>query len=203
MAYDKDSIITILNYARDNGPTKAAKFFGIQYSTIRRWNNKYNVYEVQEMREFSDEKKIEILTYANQYGLISAMREYDLDVSTMRAWNKEFKIYQQTGRKKNATHQKKMERYSEEFILEVLNFVKKEGVSKAMRKYDLPDSTIRAWNKKYQVYTPRKARKFSDALKKLIVKYAHAYSVPEAVKKYDVTNDQIKDWTQKFSEKEL
>ena len=202
MAYDKDSIITILNYARDNGPTKAAKVFGIQYSTIRRWNNKYNVYEVQEMREFSDEKKIEILTYANQYGLISAMREYDLDVSTMRAWNKEFKIYQQTGRKKNATHQKKMERYSEEFILEVLNFVKKEGVSKAMRKYDLPDSTIRAWNKKYQVYTPRKARNFSDAQKKLIVKYAQTHSVSNATKKYNVTNDQIKDWSRKFSEKE-
>ncbi len=203
MAYDIDFIMTVLNYARDNGPTGAAKFFGIQYSTIRRWNDKYKVYDVQEMRKFSDAEKIEILTYANQHGLTSAMREYNLDVSTMRVWNKEFKIYQQTGRKKDATHQKKMERYSKEFILTVLNFVKKEGASKAMDKYNIPDSTIRAWNKKYQVYTPRKARKFSDAQKKLIVKYAHAYSVPEAVKKYDVTNDQIKDWTQKFSEKEL
>lgn len=203
MAYNIDFIITVLSYARDNGPTKAAKFFGIQYSTIRRWNNKYKVYDVQEMREFSDAEKIEILTYANQHGLTSARREYDLDIYTIYAWNKKFKIYQQTGRKKNATHQKKMERYSEEFILAVLNFVKKEGVSKAMRKYDLPDSTIRAWNKKYQVYTPRKARNFSDAQKKLIVKYAHAYSVSDATKKYDVTNDQIKDWAQKFSEKEL
>lgn len=202
MAYDIDFIITVLSYARDNGSTKAAESFDIQYSTIRRWNNKYKVYDVQEMREFPDAKKVEILTYANQHSLTSAMREYDLDASTMRAWNKKFKIYQQTGRKKNATHQKKMERYSEEFILAVLNFVKKEGISKAMRKYDLPDSTIRAWNKKYQVYTPRKARNFSDAQKKLIVKYAQTHSVSNATKKYNVTNDQIKDWSRKFSEKE-
>lgn len=203
MAYDTDFIITVLNYARDNGPTRAAKFFDIQYSTIRRWNNKYKIYEVQEMREFSDTEKIEILTYANQHGLSSAMREYNLDVSTMRVWNKKFKIYQQTGRKKDATHQKETERQSKEFILEVLNFVKKEGISKAMRKYNLPDSTIRMWNKKYKVYTPRKARNFSDAQKKMIVKYAQTHSVPGAVKQYSVTNDQIKDWTQKFSEKEL
>lgn len=201
--YVPDFIMYVLEYARDYGTTVAARHFQLQSSTIMRWNNKYSVYQTRIMRRFSDKQKIEILKYASEQGLSSAMREYGVDVAVIQKWNKKLNIYQQTGQRKNATHKKQLERASEDFILEVLHFVKKYGVSKAVREYGVPDSTIRAWNKKYQIYTPRLARKFSDAQKRLMVKYAAMHTVAQAAKQYDVTGDQIKDWVQKFSEKEL
>ncbi len=195
--------MTVLNYAKDNGSTKAAKHFNMQHSTIRRWNEKYHVYEIQEMRKFSEQQKVEILKYANQHGLSSAMREFNVDIHTIRQWNQKLNIYQNTGRRKNTTHEKHLMRQSEDFKLEVLNFAKEHGVSKTMRKYNLPDSTIREWNKVYKIYTPRKARSFSEAEKKLIIKYAEKHSVPDAAREYSVTGDQIRQWAQKIYQKKL
>lgn len=203
MAYSPEFIMSVLHYAKANGPTKAATYFGIQYSTIRRWNEKYNIYTPQHMREFSEQQKIEILEYANKHGLTSAMREYDIDLSTMRTWNERLGLYQQTGRRNNTTHKKQLTHQSTEFKLAVLNFVKKHGLSKTISKYDLPYSTIREWNKVYKIYTPRKARVFSEAEKKLIIKYAENHSVPRAAREYNVTGDQIRKWAQKIYQKKL
>lgn len=194
MKYTTDFITSVLQYAKDNGSTKAAKHFQIQYSTIRRWNEKYNIYIPQRIREFSEQQKIEILKYANEHGLTSAMREYDIDISTMRTWNEKLGIYQQTGRRKEATHKKTLTHECKEFKLTVLAFAKEHGISKTARKYKLPYSTIRSWNNIYKVYTTRKKRKFSDAQKKIIVKYATENTISAAAHIYNVSCDQIQQW---------
>ena len=203
MKYSLDFIMDVLKYAKDNGSTRAARHFDIQHSTIKRWNDRYHVYEAQENRKFSEQQKTEILVYANEHGLSSAMREYNVDVATIREWNEKRGIYQQTGRRKDATHKKQTVHQSEKFKLEVLNFVKQHGISKAMRKYNLPDSTIRSWNKQYKVYVPRKARCFSEAEKRLIVKFAEEHSVTKAAHDYSVTTEQIRNWAQKICQKKL
>lgn len=203
MKYEEDFIMSVLEYAKTEGPIKAAKHFQLQYSTIRRWNDKRNVYDRQENRRFSEKEKIKILEYANIHGLSTTTSIFDVDAYTIYKWNETLKIYNPTGRKKNTTRKKQSGRANKEFKLEVLNFVKEKGMAEAMQKYDIPDSTIRSWNKVYNVYTPRKARNFSDSQKKLIIKYAEEHSVPQAASQYDVTSEQIRDWAQKLMQKKL
>lgn len=203
MAYSEDFITSVLIYAKEHGSTVAAKHFKLQHSTINRWNNTRNVYPTQTMRKFSDAEKVEILKYANEHGLTAVLREYDIESSTIYEWNKVFNFYQSTGRRKNATHKKQYTHENDEYKLEVLNFVKTEGMSKAVRKYGVPDSTIRSWNKQFKVYVPRKARAFTDAEKKLIIKLAEEKTVPEAARQSNVSADQIKKWALKIFQKKL
>ena len=203
MAYNKEDIMAILQYAKQYGPVHAAKKFNVASSTILRWNHKYKVYTMQTMREFSEHDKTTILKYAQKHGLSAAMRKYNIDMSTMRKWNEALNIYQATGRRPKATFKKRMVRPPEEFKLEVLRFAKQYGVSAAIRKYNLPDSTIRSWNDKYKIYQTRKIRTFSQGQKNLIIKYALGHSFAMAAKKFDVTSEQVKIWAQKADAEKL
>ena len=84
-----------------------------------------------------------------------------------------------------------------------LRFTKQYGVSAAIRKYNLPDSTIRSWNNKYKIYQTRKIRTFSQGQKNLIIKYALSHSFAMAAKKFDVTSEQVKIWAQKADAEKL
>jgi transposase-like protein len=147
-----------------------------------------------ELRTFTDEEKIKILKYANKYGMTSAMRKYNVDVATQRAWNKKFNIYKKTGRRTKATYKKKHKHYDTEYKMEVLLFTKQYGISKAVRKYNLPTSTIKSWNAELKVYTPRKHRTFTESKKTEIIQFAAATSVAEAAKKYNLSSGYINNW---------
>ena len=160
MKYTKEYKIAVLNWAKENGTTIAARHFKLQSSTIIRWNKKYYIYQIQPMRSFTEEQKAEILTHAENYGLTNAMRFYNVDTATIQDWNKTRGIY--TGKKDKAQDKKKREVVSEEKILEILNFAKTNGASAAIKKYNVPQSTLQNWNKKYNVYETRQATKYSD-----------------------------------------
>lgn len=76
----------ILEYARDHGPTVAARTFNIAMSTIRLWNDKLNVYKPRKHRTFTDEQKSKIIAYANTHGIAAAAREFQLIGSQIRDW---------------------------------------------------------------------------------------------------------------------
>lgn len=186
--------LSVLEYAKEFGVVKASKDYGLPTKTILRWNDIFHIYEKQVMRTFSDETKKEVLEYANNYGLTSAMREYDIDTAIILTWNKIFKIYQGTGRRKNATHQKKFEIAPVEKQLEILKFAKEHGPSKAIRKYNVPMSSLRNWNKELKVYPVRKPRTFTPQQKQQIVHYAMTESVPQAACMFNVYSSQIYTW---------
>ncbi len=76
----------ILEYARDHGPTAAAREFNIAASTIRLWNNVFKVYKTRCHRTFSDEQKSEIIAMAEQFGIPHAAREFGVAGSQISDW---------------------------------------------------------------------------------------------------------------------
>jgi transposase-like protein len=197
MAYPKEFQIAALEHVKKVGTIQAAIDFGVDPKTILRWNREHHIYKKQEMRKFTEEQKREILTYANEHSLTSAMREYNLDIYTILKWNEKLNIYKPTGHRAEATHKKKYEVPTNEKKQEVLDFVKKHGISKAVRAFNIPSSTIQTWNKKEQVYKARKHRTFTEAQKALIIEQAKKTSVSEAAKKYNLYNHQIHNWIKK------
>ena len=202
MAYSDAYKIAVLKDAKKFGTIYAAKKHKLPPKTLLRWNDKFKVYEKQHMRKFTDEEKIKILEYANQYGMTSAQREFDIDVATQRSWNTIFKIYKKEGRRENATHVKKFERATLEFKKEVLNFAKQYGISKAVRKYNVPASSLQNWNRDLKVYAIRQFRKFTEEKKAEIMQYATETSLAEAAKKYDVGSSYIKKWIKDAEQKQ-
>lgn len=196
MAHTIEFKINALNHAKSIGSIpQAAKLFGVDSRTLYRWNNLYHICQIQQMREFTDEEKKKILEYANQHGLTSAMREHNIDIATILSWNRKFKIYINTGsRHTGATHTKTYTRNTTEYKLEVLNFAKQYGVSKAIRKYNIPSATIQYWNADLKVYPVRKARTFTPEQKENIIQYANNTSITEAAKKFHLYGHQIQRW---------
>ena len=78
--------------------------------------------------------------------------------------------------------------------MEVLLFTKQYGISRAVRKYNLPASTIHSWNKELKVYAPRHRRTFSEDKKAEIIQFATETSVADAAKKYNLGSNYIKQW---------
>ena len=194
MKYTEEYKIAVLNWAKENGTTIAARHFKLQSSTIIRWNKKYNIYQMQPMRSFTEEQKVEILMYAETCGLTNAMRLYKVDTATIQDWNKTRAIY--TGKKDKAQNKKKRKIVSEDKILEILNFAKTNGASAAIQKYNVPQSTLQNWNKKYKVYETRQATKYSDETKQMITDFAQRYSIAEAARKFALPGHLIKKWLQ-------
>lgn len=201
MRYTEEFKLRVLEEAKDHGTVVVAKRYGLPSKTVLRWNNLYHVYEKQIMRAFTDDQKREILTYANEYGMTSAMREYNIDVSTLQNWNKKFKIYQPSGRRSNAIHVTDFKHASTEKKLEVLNFAKIHGRSKAVRKFNVPHSTIHVWNKELHVYPVRRRRDFSLEQKQEILRYAIETSVAEAAAKFNLYSNQIHIWAKDLGKK--
>lgn len=194
MAYSFETIMAILEHAKENGPVAAATMYGVAASTVIRWNKKYNIYETQEMRFFSVAEKIKILEHAQEHGLMATKKEFDVAIATMNNWNKEFNIYVKGIKDRIKKPKTEHKRQSKEFIIEVLNYAKEHGASDAVDKYNVPHSTLNMWNKKYNVYKTRQARVFTDAQKQNIVEYAQTHSPAEAAKVFKVTSYQIKQW---------
>ncbi len=194
LRYSEAYKIATLEGAKRFGIVKASEDFKVPTKTISRWNKEYRIYTVQKMRFFTDEQKKEILTYANQHGLTSTMREYNIAIHTMLKWNRTFKIYENTGRRTDATHLKKHTRNDKKYKLEVLNFAKRYGISKAIKKYNIPSATLQYWNAELKVYTVRKTRTFTPEQKAKIIQEANETSVADAAKKHKLYGHQIKTW---------
>ena len=197
MAYSKAYKLMILNWAKEHGTTIAARHFRLPSSTIVRWNREYGVYAMQKMRQYTQEEKIEILTYAQKYGLSSAMYTYRVNLATMRSWNSTLKIY--TGYRKRDVRGpgKEYSRESEEFKKMVLEYVKRHGPSSAVRKYNVPLSTISLWNSVYKIYTVRPRRVFSQQFKQKVIDYSHENSIAAAAKQFSIPGFVIKSWAEK------
>ncbi len=194
MAYTIYEKIEILSWAKDFGTIEAAKKFGIASSTVVRWNRKYKVYETQKMSILPTEKKIEILTFARDNGITNAMHKYDVSLSAMHKWNRTLKIYSNSGRFETQGTKKRYCRETLKLKLEVLLYAKEHGPVAASRKYDIAQSTIAHWNKKYKVYQTRQPRTFSDLQKKEILDWAMTNGFASAAHEFAVTSDQIKQW---------
>ncbi len=192
--YSETLKIDILKYARDYGTIAAARYFGVQSSTIVRWNRKYKIYETQTMRIFSVEQKIEILNYANDHGLINAMNHYNVDTATLQKWNKKLKIYRSHGTRHSNTSNKLDTRESTELKIRVLEYARDYGPSAAARTFNVAASTIRLWNNKFKIYQTRKHRTFSDEQKTEIIAYADTHGIANAARKFNLIGSQIQDW---------
>lgn len=196
MRYSYAEKMAILEYARDNGMLKAARDFSVSSSTIVRWNRKYKIYETVEMRDFSIELRTEILQYAQKYGLTNAMRKYSIAIHTMQQWNKTLNIYKQTGRKKGVPQKQQTKRATEEYKRHVLEYAAQHGPTAACEHFDVPESTLRNWNKKLNVYQTRPLRQFTDEEKAQIITFAEMYGKAAAEREFHVTSWQILTWIQ-------
>ena len=78
--------IAVLKYAREFGPSAAAREYNIAASTIRLWNNTYRIYETRKHRTFSPEQKREIIDCANTDGIATATRKYNVIGSQIQDW---------------------------------------------------------------------------------------------------------------------
>ena len=78
--------LTVLEYARDHGPSAASRVYGIATSTIRLWNNEFNVYKPRKHRTFSDKQKSEIIEYADEHGIAAAAHKFNLIGSQIQDW---------------------------------------------------------------------------------------------------------------------
>lgn len=192
--YSEAYKLDVLNRAKLVGTIRAAEEFKLPPKTVLRWNDIYHVYKKQKMRYFTDAKKRKMLRYANEHGLTSAMREFNVDIYTFLQWNKKLKIYKPTGRRENSTHDKKYERIDEAKKIEILEYAKIHGISKTLRKYNIPSATFQYWNATRKIYQIRQHRKFSPQTKAEIIEYANETSVSDAAKKFKVTGHQIKKW---------
>lgn len=204
MAYTLYEKMEILTWAKEHGTIDAARKFGVASSTVVRWNREYHVYEIQEMHLCTEEKKIEILTYANNNGLTNAKNHYHISVYAMQQWNKQLKIYSHTGRKETVGTKTRYSRESVKFKITVLQYAKEHGPIAASRHFDVAESTIAVWNKKYKVYQKRRLRTFSDAQKQEILNYADKNGIPAAAREFDLAGHQIAQWKKSIiSKKEL
>lgn len=201
MAYSYVEKMTILNWARANGAVSAARRFGVETSTILRWNREYKVYSPRPQRTFSLEQKIEILNYAQKYSLTHAMQKYNLEIGTMQNWNKTLHIYTSNGRKEKTIYSKHNPRTSDAHKMRVLQYAKIYGPSAASREYGVPKSTIHLWNNRYNVYKTRAFRKFTDEKKQEIIKFAQRGTLSVAARKYQVSIYQIQEWAKAQKQK--
>lgn len=197
MAYTLTEKMNILSWARDHGTIDAARKFCVQPCTIIRWNKQYKVYQFQKIRTFSPEKKKEILEYANKFSLTHACKKYDVDYYTLQQWNRKMKIYVQQGRRNNLEPHEKQPRKTDEFKIMVLKCAKQHGTTYASKKYGVAASTVRMWNDKFHIYTPRTNRFFTPQNKQSIIEYAMQSGIAEAARKFNVTGWQIQTWIDK------
>lgn len=80
--------IAVLEYARDNGPSAAARKYNIAPSTIRLWNNQYHIYRPRKHRTFSPEQKQEIINAAQSQGIAHAANKYGVAGFQIQDWIK-------------------------------------------------------------------------------------------------------------------
>lgn len=197
MKYSYAEKMAILEYARDNGTIAAARHFGVASSTIVRWNHKYQIYETQTMRVFSVEQKIAMLQYANEHGLTNAMNHYDIDTATLQKWNETLKVYKKNNPIHTNTTNKLFVRVPGDFKIRVLEYARDNGPSAAARTYNIAASTIRLWNKEFNIYPTRTHRAFSSEQRAEIITYANEHSIASAAHEFNVAGFQIQDWINK------
>ena len=195
MAYTKEFKIATLNHAKEiESLPRAAKAAGIDERTIYRWNRKYKICEVRQVREFSVSEKIEILDYANKHGLTGAMQKFDIAIHNLLMWNKDLKIYEPIGRRVQSDAPNRYERVSLEKKLEILKYVKDNDLVSASKKYNKAISTIQYWNSVLKVYKTREHRIFTPEDKEAIIQDADKTSIADAAKKYKLRGHQIQEW---------
>lgn len=190
MAYSEKEIFEILNYAKEYGVMKAAKKFNVYNGTIKRWNDEYKIYVPRVRREFSDDEKIKILTQVLTDGVIQTAYRNDISPIVLARWNAEFKIYPSG----IAVTHGGLDNYTEEKKLEILQYTKEHGISRAARKYNVSQSLIQVWNAAYNYYETRPYTKRTPQEKAEILAYAAQHSVPQAARKYGLADGTIRGW---------
>ena len=199
MAYKYEDRIKILEYVRDVGLIAAVRHFRVSTSTIAKWNQMYNIYSVQTKRTFTDKQKRAILDFAFQHGLTNAMHHYDVSMTLIRNWATEFGKTTRFGHhiqcKYSAGHK------SESYKITVLEYAKIHGPCAASRDFNVPRTTLVAWNEVYNIYPVRARRKFTEAEKQEILEYAKNNSWSAATRKYKIAPSLVRIWRIKQSEK--
>ena len=190
MAFSTAEKLEILNYAKEHGVMDASKKYKVHSGTIKYWNDEYNIYTPRVRREFSDEEKINILKQVLTDGVTKTAYKFNLSPIVLARWNAEFQVYP-TG---TAIAHAKPEGYSEEQKLEILQYTKAHGISRAARRYNVSQSLIQIWNMAYQYYKTRPYTKRTPEQKAKILAYAAQYSIPQAAKKYNLADGTIRGW---------
>lgn len=78
--------ISVLEYARDFGPSAASREYGVAPSTIRLWNNEYHVYTPRKHRTFSPEQRAAIIAVASKDGIAHAARQFNVTSCQIQDW---------------------------------------------------------------------------------------------------------------------
>lgn len=190
MAYSKEKILEILNYAKEHGVMNASKKYKVHNGTIKYWNDEYNIYTPRVRHSFSDAEKKKILTQVLTDGVVRTAYKHNLSPVILARWNNEFKIYA-TG--KPVVHDG-MRRFTDSEKREILQYAKDKGISRAARKYQVSQSLIQVWNAAYNYYESRTYTKRTPEQKAEILSYAAEHSVPKAAKKYNLADGTIRGW---------
>jgi len=196
MRYTKEKKLEILNYAYEHGVMNAARKYHVDEGNIKKWNDKYHIYDPRVRHEYSETEKRQILGEVLTYGVTQTAYRHNLSPVVLARWNKILDVYPR-GR---AVVHDNPDKHSEEEKLEILKYTKEHGISSAARRYNVSQSLIQVWNTAYKFYKTRKYTRRTDAQKAEILTYATQHSILEAARKYNVADGTIRQWIAKQKE---
>lgn len=196
MAYSLKERMEILEHAKQHGIRAAVVKYGVTNASIILWNKKYNVFQGQSQRKFTDKQKIKILEYVREYGLHKANMKYHVAQTMIRQWNQKFKIYPMY----SYTYRPRSKSYSNMQKRQILAYALKHGWTKTSYEYELPIPTLCKWNNIWNIVPVKKVKKFTDEQKAEIVQYACEHSISKAALKYETTATSVRNWTLKFNQ---
>eukprot|EP00092_Neocalanus_flemingeri_P032917 GFUD01035799.1.p1 GENE.GFUD01035799.1~~GFUD01035799.1.p1 ORF type:complete len:801 (+),score=212.78 GFUD01035799.1:30-2405(+) len=192
----------VLDYYVQNGPTAAAKKFGLSKSLVLEWKRNAGVEFVQDSsnkdkeivhrnpirirRKYDLTFKEEVLDYCEQFGVTKTCQMFDVTAQVVYSW------------RKNGVESKPFIRYSSEFIEDAVKTCEKEGFRKTAKSLNLSLKTLWAWKGKAE--KPSSKLKFTDQFKKEVVEYYSKHGSKSACKKFtNVDSSQLCKWKKKFA----
>ena len=193
MAYTDEQKIQILIHAKEHGVMDAADKFNVDDGTIRRWNRKLRIYEQRKQSDMTDEQRIKILKHANEHGVSNASQTYGVSIPALMKWDEKLHVLNENRAKKHAPHTK----YTEEEKIKILNFVKSDGITKAVQAFKVPMSLIAHWNDKYHIYEPRKKTAFTPEFKSQVVEFAQGSTILKTARHFGISKTNVRAWIAK------
>eukprot|EP00092_Neocalanus_flemingeri_P022195 GFUD01024074.1.p1 GENE.GFUD01024074.1~~GFUD01024074.1.p1 ORF type:complete len:898 (-),score=219.17 GFUD01024074.1:81-2774(-) len=192
----------VLDYYVQNGPTAAARKFGLSKFLVLEWKRNAGVAFVQGTcikdkeivlrnpirirRKYDLTFKEEVLDYCEQFGVTKTCQMFDVTVQVVYSW------------RKDGVESKPFVRYSSEFIEDAVKTCEKEGFRKTAKSLNLSPKTLWAW--KVKAGKPSSKLKFTYQFKKEVVDYYSKHGSKSACKKFtSVDSSQLCKWKKKFA----
>ncbi len=181
-------IIPVLEYARDNGISAAARKFRLNRNMITQWNYTYQIYPMRApYRQFTDAQKQEILKYARDNGVSVAGQKYDVKPSLIYSWNQTMHVFQSKVLKHFTDKQKKI----------ILRYANDKGLGAACRRFAIDEVSVYRWAEKFGIYHGV-IEICSIEKKREILNYASDHGIMNASRKYNIHDSVIRGWNREL-----